>query len=158
MEKQIFEAIIKSHPDYPNAGYVEIPFDVEEVFGKKRVKVLAHIDGIPYQGSITRMGTPCHILVIIQAIRQEIGKDHGDMVTVELEEDTIPRTVEIPEQLQKAFAEIPDARTFFETLSYTNQKEYVVWITSAKREETRASRLERMIEKLLAGKKNPSEK
>lgn len=40
MKKQIFEAIIKSHPDYPHAGYVEIPFDVEEVYGKKRVKVI----------------------------------------------------------------------------------------------------------------------
>ncbi len=158
MEKQIFEAIIKSHPDYPNAGYVEIPFDVEEVYGKKRVKVLAHIDGIPYQGSIARMATPYHILVIIQAIRQEIGKDHGDMVTVELVEDTLPRTVEVPELLQQAFAKHPDAQAFFESLSYTNQKEYARWITSAKREETRMSRLEKTVEKLLAGKKNPTQK
>jgi hypothetical protein len=158
MKKYTFEAIIKSHPDYPNAAYVAIPLDVETEFGKKRVKVIAHIDGVRYQGSIMRMGTPYHILGIIQDIRKQIGKTHGDMVSIELQEDTAPRTVEIPELLQAAFAKYPDAKDFFDTLSYTNQKEYVRWITSAKREATRENRLEQTIEKLLAEKKNPTQK
>jgi len=47
---------------------------------------------------------------------------------------------------------------FFSSLSFTNQKEYVTWIEGAKKEETRKRRLETALEKLLAGKKNPSEK
>ena len=104
------------------------------------------------------MKTPYHILVIIQEIREKIGKTHGDMVSVEIEEDTIPRVVEIPAPLQAAFDKNPEAAEFYDTLSYTNKKEYARWITDAKREATRETRLEKTIEKLLEGKKNPSQK
>ncbi|MBL7726419.1 MAG: YdeI/OmpD-associated family protein [Dinghuibacter sp.] len=51
-----------------------------------------------------------------------------------------------------------DALTFFESLSFTNKKEYVLWITGARKEDTRDKRLTMAIEKLRAGRKNPSEK
>ena len=47
---------------------------------------------------------------------------------------------------------------FNPALSFTNKKEYVVWILSAKQEKTRTDRLAKIVEKLLAKKKNPSEK
>lgn len=50
------------------------------------------------------------------------------------------------------------AKDFFETLSFTNRKEYVVWILSAKTEGTRLKRLDATMEKLNAGLKNPTEK
>ena len=46
-------------------------------------------------------------------------------------------------------------RTFFDSLSYTNRKEYCRWITEAKKEETRAARLEKSIEMLRKGVKTP---
>jgi uncharacterized protein YdeI (YjbR/CyaY-like superfamily) len=52
----------------------------------------------------------------------------------------------------------PQALAHLEKLSYTNKKEYVLWILSAKQEQTRHIRLEKMVALLLAGKKNPSEK
>jgi len=80
-----FDAVIKKVPDIDGA-YVEIPFDVKEVFGKGRVPVNATFDGEPYSGSIVRMGTPCHILGIRKDIRARIGKQPGDTVRVTLEE------------------------------------------------------------------------
>lgn len=68
------------------------------------------------------------------------------------------RKVDAPAELQNLFAKNKKANTFFETLSFTNQKEYVIWINSAKKEETKQARLEATIEKLIAGKKNPSDK
>jgi len=47
---------------------------------------------------------------------------------------------------------------FYQGLSYSNKKEYVAWILSAKQEKTRSERLIKMVEKLSEGKKNPSEK
>ncbi len=52
-----FDAIIHKVPDIDGA-YVEIPFDVKEVFGKVRVPVYATFDGVAYTGSIVKMGTP----------------------------------------------------------------------------------------------------
>src|SRR5260221_562409 len=43
-------------------------------------------------------------------------------------------------------------------LSYSNKKEYLLWILTAKQEKTRNERLGKLTEKLVAGKKNPSEK
>jgi hypothetical protein len=72
--------------------------------------------------------------------------------------DPINRTVTAPDELQDRFEHFPAAEAFFKTLSYTNKKEYVLWILTAKQEKTRFDRLDRTVEKLLAGKKNPAEK
>ena len=74
--------------------------------------------------------------------------------------DSVNRTVEVPEDLNKLLQlkKNKKALLFFESLSFTNRKKYVIWITSSKKEETRLNRLSGTIEKLLAGKKNPSEK
>ncbi len=68
------------------------------------------------------------------------------------------RTITTPPELQKLFAKNNTARTFFDSLSFTNKKEYVVWITGAKKDETRFARLEATIDKLNNGRKNPSDK
>ena len=72
--------------------------------------------------------------------------------------DAKTRTVIVPDQLKTLLGKNKSANTFFETLSFTNKKEYVMWLVSAKREETRQERLKKIIEKLTAGKKNPAEK
>ena len=68
-----FEAEIKKVPDIDGA-YIEIPFDVKSEFGKGRVKVRATFDNEPYEGSLVKMGTPCHILGIRKEIRKKINK------------------------------------------------------------------------------------
>lgn len=68
------------------------------------------------------------------------------------------RLVVPPVELDKLFTKHKDAQEFFTSLSFSNQKEYVSWIEGAKKEETKQRRLETALEKLLAGKKNPSEK
>src|SRR3990172_8468914 len=102
MEKQqTFTATIQ------NAGgggaFVEVPFDVEAAFGSKRPKVRALIEGVPYRGILTRMGTECHLLIVLKEIREKIGKTFGDEVRITVEPDTEPRVIEIPAEVKKAF-------------------------------------------------------
>ena len=80
-----FDGEIKAVPGLDGA-YVEIPFDVKAVFGRGRVPVHATFDGEPYDGSLVRMGTPCHILGLRKEIRKKIGKQPGDTVKVTLRE------------------------------------------------------------------------
>ena len=80
-----FEAEIKKVPDLDGA-YVEIPFDEKAEFGKGRVPVAATFDGEPYEGSLVRMGTPCHIIGIRKDIRARIGKQPGDIIRVTVQE------------------------------------------------------------------------
>lgn len=80
-----FDAEIKKVPDIDGA-YVEIPFDVRAEFGKGRVPVSATFDSEPYDGSLVRMGTPCHVIGLRKDIRAKIGKQPGDTVRVTLRE------------------------------------------------------------------------
>ena len=135
-------------------AYVVVPFDVEAVFGKKRVPVLATIDGEPYRGSLVRMGGPDHVLGVLKEIRERIGKQAGDVVEVTLVEEVGPRSVELPADLRSALDATPAAATFFAGLSFSHQREYVRWIEEAKREETRRTRIVRTVELLSEGKKS----
>jgi len=146
-----FDAIIE---DAGGGGmFVEVPFDVEAAFGKKRVKVKATIDGVPYRGSLVRMGKPRHTLGVLKEIREKIGKGPGDQVHVVVEEDTEPRVVEVPQDLRQALDADPDAGRLFDALGYTHQKEYVNWVTEAKRPETRHKRILKVVEMLRQGMK-----
>jgi len=149
--KQEFRATIQQHADI-NAAFVEPPFDVEEVFGAKRVKVLATFDGIEYRGSLVRMGE-CYMLGLTQEIRKKIGKDFGDTIDVTIEKDEEERVVEIPSDFSEAMKHNTVAQKTYEKLSFTGKKEYVTWITDAKREETRTDRIEKAVARLADGKK-----
>ena len=77
----------------------------------------------------------------------------GESVTVAVELDTAKREVEVPADLAAALAASPAARDFFATLSFSNQRGYVDWVQSAKKDETRLARLAKTVESLEAGRK-----
>lgn len=76
-----FDAVILQNENM-DAAYVEVPFDIKALFGKGRLLVHATFDGVPYDGQIVRMGTPCHIIGVRKDIRKKIGKTFGDTVHV----------------------------------------------------------------------------
>jgi len=154
-----FTALIESSDDGKDTAYISIPYDVEKMYGTKGiVKVKATFDGYPYRGVLANMGTGCHIIGLRKDVRVAIAKNAGDLVKVTIEQDFDERTVTLPVELKKIFKTYPKAENFFTSLSYTNQKEYVTWITSARKSETKTKRLEAIAGKLLTGKKNPSAK
>jgi hypothetical protein len=150
-----FDAIMLSDGTY-DWGYVEFPYDVQKEFGTKgQVKVAASFDGYQYCGSLVKMGRECHFFGITKPIRAAIGKNPGDRVHVIIRRDTEPRTVEVSTDLSLLLQSHPEAEVMFNTLSYSNRKAWVQWITSSKKEETRQRRLIGAIEKLLMGIKEP---
>ncbi len=149
--KQEFDAVIKK-VDGINGAYIEPPFDVEEVFGAKRVKVVATFDGVSYRGSLVRMGG-CYMLGMTQEIRKQIGKEPGDVVAVTIEKDEEERVPDAPIDFLEALRQNDSALATYEKLSYSGKRDYVLWITDAKKEETRKDRIEKSIAKLSEGKK-----
>ncbi len=151
MSKRKFQAIIEHNGT--GGMYIIVPFDVEKEYGKKRVKILAKIETEYYRGSLVRMGSPDHILLIKKDIRNIIGKTEGDMVNIELEEDTKPRVVKVPKDFQILLNSNPCVNIFFLNLAYTHKREYVKWIEEAKKEETRIRRMNKAIKMMNEGKK-----
>lgn len=72
--------------------------------------------------------------------------------------DVANKVVKLPKDFREALSLHAIANNFYEQLSYSNRKEYVLWILTAKQEKTRTDRINKTVEKLLMGKKNPSEK
>ena len=72
--------------------------------------------------------------------------------------DVDNKVISLPTEIKRILQQTPPALAFYQQLSYSNKKEYLLWILTAKQEKTRNERLVKLIEKLVAGKKNPSEK
>lgn len=151
MAQATFRAPIRPSGRGGGGHLVEVPAEiVERLGGKGRIPVSATFDGIPYRGSIVRMGGRA-VLGVQKAIMTEVGVSVGDTLTVVLRNDDAPREVEIPRELAEAFRGNEAAREAFDGLSYSHRREYVRHITDAKRPETRARRVERTIRMLVAG-------
>lgn len=149
-----FKAKILQHGTM-NAAYVEFPFSVFSLFGKKgQVKVQVLFDEkVKYRGSLSKMRAENHFLILTQQVRKELGKTFGDEVYVAIWEDKEKRTIEVPEDVMALFNVHSEAFERYQKLSYTHQKEYIRWITEAKKTETRTARKNKMIEMILSGKK-----
>lgn len=141
-----FEAAIEEAPR--GGAFVEVPPDVvEELGGGGRIPVLAEFDGIPYRGSVVRMGG-ASVIGVLKDIRETLGKGAGDAVTVELRPDSEERVVDLPVELADALASNPAAKAAFEALSYTHRREHAQHVAEAKRPETRQRRAIKTVESL----------
>ncbi|MDF2557428.1 MAG: hypothetical protein K0R71_1256 [Bacillales bacterium] len=129
-----------------NGAYIEFPYDVHVEFGTKgRVAVQATFDGVPYRGSLMKMGTNCHIVGVLKEIRAKIGKGDGDMVHVTIMQDVESREKEIPEILSIEFEKCTEVKEFFNSLTDSQKNKFIDFINSAKQETTRFSRLEKVM-------------
>ena len=72
--------------------------------------------------------------------------------------DVDNKIVRLPNEIKSVLENNQPALANYEKLSYSNRKEYVLWILTAKQEKTRNERLIKLVEKLEAGKKNPADK
>ena len=138
-----FEAVVET--EGPGA-FVRLPDDAADVFGTKgRIPVRATFNGVAYRGSTMPTGDGRFCVGLTKAVRAEAGISVGERVRVTVERDTEERTVDVPDDLTAALAEHPAAAAQFNRLSYSHRKEYVEWIESAKRAETRARRLDQTV-------------
>ena len=119
--------------------------------GAKRFPVVATVEGYTWRTTVTRMRGE-FLLGLNATVREGAGGEAGDTVAVELELDTAPREVDIPDALAAALDGDPAARAAFDALSYTHRKEYARWVEEAKREETRQRRVSQALQMLKEGK------
>lgn len=151
-----FNIRLEADPDGEDRGYFIVPPAITKEIGKRGlVKIKATFDGVEYRGSLMPMGDGTHCLGLRKDVQKKVGKGPGDTIYVTLEEDTEERVVEIPAELEAIFKRNKKAREFFDSLSYTNRKEYARWIADAKKEETKLARLKKTEEMLLKGVKHP---
>jgi len=129
------------------ALFVEVPFDVKKEFGKARSPVKVSINGYSYRSTISVYGGK-YYLPVRKDRREAAGVRAGDIVEVTMQPDTKVRKVDPPAALSAALAKNGPARAQWERLSYSRKKEHADALLQAKRSETRARRVQRILEKL----------
>ena len=129
---------------------IPIPDEVIEALGSsKRPPVTVTINGYTYRTTAVRMGGQFFVPLSAEN-REGAGVAAGDSITVDIEPDTAPREVAMPDDLAAAMGDA--ARAAYDGLSYTHRKEWVRWVEEAKKPETRAARIEKTVAGLSEGK------
>ena len=111
------------------------------------------INGFPFRATLEPDGQRSHWLKVNRKMCEAAVADAGDVVTLEIApaaEELEPR---VPADLRKALAAAPKARALWSDITPIARRDWIQWITSAKRPETRARRVDNACAMLAAGKR-----
>ena len=133
-------------------AYFVIPFDPDEVWGaKERHYVAGTIAGHRFRGCIEADGTPRIHSIGAAWLRDN---DVGDGVNVEVTMAPEGHQVDtVAPDIGDALKSEPEARAFFESVAPFYRNNYIRWIESAKRPETRRARIAELVKRLADGQK-----
>ena len=132
---------------------IRVPDDIIAALGSsRRPPVRAAVNGYTYRTSVASIdgGFMCSLGA---DVRKRAGVAGGEQVEVDIELDTEPREVSVPSQFQAALIADPEAGALFDSLSYSHKSAYVLWIESAKKDETRQRRIPEAVGMLKEGRK-----
>lgn len=131
---------------------IEVPPRVVAALGSsKKPSVVVTLNGYTYRSTVAVMGGK-FMIPVSSEVRSAARVAGGDTLEVEIELDTAPRVLELPEDFALALSGDAVAKAFFEGLSYSNQRRHTLSIEGAKTPETRARRVHKAIEDLRSGK------
>jgi hypothetical protein len=127
---------------------IEVPAEVVEGLGAgKRPAVRVTIKGHTYRTTVAPMGGR-FMLPVSADNRTSAGVAAGDEVDVDIALDTEPREVSVPPDLAEALDAEPDAKRYFDGLSYSHKLRHVLAIEGAKTAETRQRRVAKAVSAL----------
>jgi hypothetical protein len=128
-------------------GFV-VPDAVVEALGAgRRPKVVVTVEGHTWRTSIASMGGR-FLLGASAAVRDASGISAGQTYTVDVEVDTAPRTVDVPDDLAAALAASPGAAAGWAGLTYSQQRQHAESVLAAKKPETRERRVAGIVDAL----------
>lgn len=128
-----------------NTAGIVIPPEVIDSFGAgKRPPVKVTINGYTYPGTVAVMGGDFMVSLAAEH-REKAGVSGGDTVDVDIEHDPSPRTVEVPDDLASAL-KTAGAWDAFQSLAPSRRKEHVRGVNDAKAPETRARRINAVVQ------------
>jgi hypothetical protein len=133
------------------AGFVVPDEFVAQLGGGRHPQVRVRLNGTEFGTSIASMGGR-FLLGVSAERRLAAGVTAGETYDVDIELDTEPRQLDVPEDLAAALDAQPAARAFFDSLSYSKRQWHVLRVTGAKQPETRARRVASSVSMLAEGR------
>jgi Bacteriocin-protection, YdeI or OmpD-Associated/Domain of unknown function (DUF1905) len=142
MPSKNFKAVLEK-------GFVELPFDVRKEFGRARPPVKVTINSYTYRSTVSVYGGK-YFIPVRKSHQEAALVKPGDICRVTIASDTEAREVNPPPDLKTALQKNPTAKACWDKLSFTDKKEHAQALLQAKKPETRARRLEKTLEMLVA--------
>jgi hypothetical protein len=113
-------------------------------------------NGMDFRATLEPDGQGGHWLKVDRKMREAAGAEAGDVVTLEIAPVAEVPEPRVPAGLRKALAAAhPKVRAVWSDITPIARRDWVQWIESAKREETRLKRIERACNMLAKGKRRP---
>lgn len=117
------------------------------------VTVDGTLQGHPFQATLEPDGQGSHWLKVDKALRTAAGVDVGQTAAFAMKPVEIEPEPKVPPELRKALAAHPQARAQWDDITPVARRDWIHWITSAKKEETRERRIHTACDMLASGKR-----
>jgi hypothetical protein len=129
--------------------YAEFPYDSVAEFGtKKHVWCKVKVEHKDYSMNLLPNGIGGHWIHLKKEILNELGKQEGDSVNIEIERSTQARKIDIPDYLQWLFDNDPQMAKYYERMPISGKKFWIQFIKEPKNDDTKAERINRFFEYL----------
>ena len=120
------------------------------------VSVEGTFNGSPFRATLDPDGQGGHWLKVDRKLREAAGAEAGDVVTLEIAPVAEEPEPTVPADLRKALAAAPTkAREVWSDITPAARRDFIHWITSGKRAETRVKRIDTACDMLAKGKRRP---
>lgn len=113
--------------------------------------VQGNINGHPFHATLEPDGQKSHWLKVTKKLREAAGANVGDVLALEI--SVAETEARVPADLRKALAASPKARALWSEITPVARRDWIHWITSARRAETRARRVDGACDMLASGKR-----
>lgn len=118
---------------------------------RSMVTVDGTLERAPFQATLEPDGDGSHWLKVEKKLREAAGADVGGTVHVELAPVAVEPEPKLPTDLRKALAANPAARATWKDITPVARRDWIHWITSGKKAETRVKRIDVACDKLACG-------
>lgn len=137
--------------------FLNLPLDAsQKIHTRSMVSVEGTFNGFPFQTTLLPDGQGGHWMKVDQKLREEAGVKTGDVIELRIAPATKEPEPEVPEDLRKALeAAGPKAVATWKDITPMARRDYIFWITSGKKAETRVKRIEVACDKLAKGNRRP---
>ena len=130
--------------------FLNLPEDASKKLPtRSMVSVDGTFNGFPFQATLRPDGQGGHWLKVDQRLREATGAEAGDVIELEIAPAAVEPEPEVPEDFQSALSVAPPkATTTWAAITPVARRDWIFWITSGKKAETRVKRIEVAISKL----------
>lgn len=151
-----FKARLLKPEDPPRAtwSFLLVPKAASgKLSSRGQVAVEGTINGQAFKAMLEPDGEGSHWLKVDANLRKKAKAEVGENVALEFAQTDEPPEPKLPPELRKALADEPAAKAQWAELKPAQRHDWILWITSAKRPETRIKRIANACDMLASGKR-----